>query len=86
MEEERDPRQDPLGRLLLGLEVECPDVGGSALPRLVDRAVVEVPQLLLVLGDGLDEHDRHGWVQLLQPGLHDGPGGNVPPVKTAINQ
>ena len=49
LEEEGGPREDPLGRLLLRLEVERPDVGRPPLPRLVDGAVVEAPELLLVL-------------------------------------
>ena len=54
----------------------------TSLPRLVDRCVIKTPRLHLVadvLGDGLDEDDRHGGVQLLQLGLGDGPGVYVPP-------
>lgn len=53
LEEQGDPSQDPLGRLLLGLEVEGPDVGGASLPGLVQWTLVQVPALSLVLGDGL---------------------------------
>ena len=51
----------------------------TPLPGLVDGALVEVPDLLLVLGDGLDEHDGHAGVELLQLGLRDGAGVDVPP-------
>ena len=54
-------------------------MSGSSLPGCVHRALVEVPELLLVLGDRLDEDYRHGWVQLFQSGLCYGPLGGVPP-------
>ena len=54
-------------------------MSGSSLPGCVHRALVEVPELLLVLGDRLDEDYWHGWVQLFQSGLCYGPLGGVPP-------
>ena len=39
----------------------------TPLPGRVHGTLVEAPQLLLVLGDGLDEDHGHGGVQLLEP-------------------
>ena len=41
----------------------------TPLAGLVNRALIEVPRLLLVLGDGLDVHDGHAGVELLQVAL-----------------
>ena len=79
LKQESHTSQNPFGRSLLGFQVKCPDMSGSPLPGCVHRALVEVPELLLVLGDRLDEDYRHGRVQLLQSGLCYGPLGGVPP-------
>ena len=69
---------DPLRRLLLGLEVEGPHVGGASHPRLVHRTLVHVLRLLLVHGNGLDEDNGHGGGEVLQVGLLDESGARVP--------
>ncbi len=48
MEEDGHTSQGPLGRLLLGLEVEGPHVGWTAGLGLVDGTGVHVAQVLLV--------------------------------------
>ena len=78
LQEQGHPRQHPLRGLLLRLEVERPHVRGPALPGLVHGAVVQLAQFLLVLRDGSDVHDGHGRVELLQAGLGDGTGADVP--------
>ena len=78
LEQEGHASQDPLGGLLLGLEVEGPHIGGAAGLGLVDGALVDVPRLLPVYGDGLDEDDRHGRCQLFEAGLCDHTGLRVP--------
>ena len=51
----------------------------TPLAGLVDRALIEVPDFLLVLGDGLDVHDGHAGVELLQVALCNITRGHVPP-------
>ena len=70
-QQESYPSYSPLGGLLLGLQVEGPDEGWAALARLVHRAIVHVLSLLPIHRDRLDEHDRHGWGELLQTRVRD---------------
>lgn len=79
LQQESHAAQCPLGGLLLGPEVEGPDEGGSSRLGLVNGAVVDIPQVLAVHGDGLDKDDRHGWSQFLEAGLGDHAGLHVPP-------
>ena len=62
----RHAGEDPLGRRLLRLELQCEDVAtrglavnGPARERLVARALVRVATLGLLLQRRLDEDDRH---------------------------
>lgn len=71
LEEQGDPGQGPFGRLVLCLQIERPDVGGAPGARLVNRALVHVPHVLLVLGDGSDVDDRHRREKLLRPAVDD---------------
>ena len=77
-EKEADSSDDPLGLLLLGLEVEGPHKRGASDPRLVHRALVDVLGLLLVDRDGSDEDDGHAGREVLQLGLLDEPSLRVP--------
>lgn len=52
--------QNPLGWAFFGLEVERPHVGGSPLTGLVHGAGVDAAGILLVHGDGFEEHHGHG--------------------------
>lgn len=65
--------QHPLGRVLLALEVQSPHVGRAPLACFVQGTRVQAPGVLFVIRDGLDEHNRHGWGELLEPGVRDGP-------------
>ena len=71
LQQERHTTHDPLGCLLLRLEVEGPDVRGASQLRLVDWTLVDVAHVEAVNRDGLDEHDGHCGRQLLQPRLVD---------------
>lgn len=70
--------QDPLGRLLFGLQVKSPDIGGSSDSRLVHGAFIDVLGLHSVHRDGLDEDDGHDWGQILQPCFSNHSGLGVP--------
>ena len=65
LQQQRHATQDPLRWLLLALEVEGPHEGGSARLGLVDGTLVDVARVHAVDGDGLDEDDGHGGIQLL---------------------
>lgn len=67
LEEQCHGRQDPLGCLLLGLQVKGPDVGGTTDACFVHGTLIDVLGLHAVHRDGLDEDDGHGWRQLFQP-------------------
>ncbi|MPC36237.1 hypothetical protein E2C01_029686 [Portunus trituberculatus] len=58
-EEQSDTSQDPLSRLLFGLEVEGPDIGWSSLARLVKRTLIQVPVLCFVLCNGLGKKEQN---------------------------
>ena len=70
--------QCPLGSLLFGLEVEGPDERGTALLGLVDGTLVDVPCILLVNGNSLDEDDRHVGGEFLEAGFRDQVGLRIP--------
>uniref|UniRef100_A0A1I8JGD9 CCHC-type domain-containing protein n=1 Tax=Macrostomum lignano TaxID=282301 RepID=A0A1I8JGD9_9PLAT len=76
--QEGDTAQHPLGRLLLGLEVESPHESRSACLGLVHWALVHAAHILPVHRDRLDEDDRYHWCQLLQSGLLDHASLRVP--------
>ncbi len=77
-EQQADPSDDPLGWLLLGLEVEGPDKRGATAPSLVYGTLVHILRLLLVDRDSLDEHDRHVRGKVFQVRLLDQTGLRVP--------
>ena len=79
MQEQGHAAKDPFVGVLLGFEVEGPDVGWTSVAGLIDGALVHVFLLQPVDGDGLDEHHRHGRRQFFQLGLGDGATGRVPP-------
>lgn len=54
MQEQRYAGQDPFAWLVFGLQIQVGHIGGGASGAgLVDRALVHVPQILLILGDCL---------------------------------
>lgn len=65
--------EHPLGRAFLRFEVKSPHVGWPSLACFVQRTRVHAPGILFVSRNGLDEHDRHGRGQLLEPGVRDYP-------------
>jgi len=71
LEKECDTAERPLGRFLLGFEVESPDKRRTSLLRLIDRTLVDVARVLSIDRDRLDEDDRHRRRQLLEPRLVD---------------
>ncbi len=73
-EQQGNTGQRPLLRALLGLEVERPDVGGTALARAVKRALVNALGLLLVQRHSLDENNRHVERQVLHQAVRDAVG------------
>ena len=77
-EQETHSGNHPLCRLLLGLEVEGPHIGGASHPGLVHRTLIHVLGLLLLHQDGLDEHHGHTWGEILETGLLDEAGVDVP--------
>ena len=71
LQEQPDSSQGPLGRLLLGLQVEGPDEGRSSLLRLVHRALVDVSHVRFVHRYGTGEDHRHDGGQFFEPGVSD---------------
>ena len=71
LKQESNTTQNPLASLLLRLEVESPDKCWSALFCLVDRTLIDVPHVLSVDRNGLQEDDRQWWSQILQSGFID---------------
>lgn len=65
--------EHPLGRVFLRFQVKSPHVGWPSLACFVQRTRVHAPGVLFVSRNGLDEHDRHGRGQLLEPGVRDYP-------------
>ena len=55
------------------------DFKPASLSGLVDGALVQVAPVLLVLSDGLERHDGHLRVQLLQSAVSDGVQVHIPP-------
>lgn len=78
LQEQRHGCQDPLGRLLFGLQVKSPNIGGSSDTRLVHGAFIDVLGFHSVHRNGLDEDDGHDWGQILQPGFSNDSGLGVP--------
>ena len=71
LKQESNATQNPLASLLLRLEVESPDKCRSALFCLVDRTLIDIPHVLSVNRNGLQEDDRQWWSQILQSGFID---------------
>ena len=73
LQKQGDSGQNPLGWLLLSLQLESPHVGGSPLTGLVHRTEIDSAAVLLLRRDCPDEHHRQGGRQLLQLPLGDDP-------------
>ena len=73
LQKQGDSGQNPLGWLLLSLQLESPHIGGAPLTGLVHRTGVDAAAVLLLRRDGPDEHHRQGGCQLLQLPLGDDP-------------
>ena len=73
LQKQGNSSQNPLGWLLLSLQLESPHIGGSPLTGLVHRTEIDASAVLLLRRDSPDEHHRQGGCQLLQLPLGDDP-------------
>lgn len=58
LQEQRYSGQSPFARFVFGLQIEGPHVSWTSCACLIDGAFVHVPQVLLVLGDGLQKNEN----------------------------